>query len=92
MGQMATLVQVSLEERADSDTCRASLRQAARTVVENCRYDQKQAECPADHRRRRGNTDGSHRKRRGSISVVKAALGSVVGSHHVEEERPRTFA
>lgn len=62
------------------------------TVVENCQCDQKQTECPAERRGRRGNTAGSHRKRRGSISVVEAVLRSVVGSYHVEGERPRTFA
>lgn len=58
------------------------------SVVENCRYDQKQRECPAGHRERRGNTDGRYGKRRGRTAVAKAALSRVVGSYHVEEEKP----
>jgi len=88
---MATLVPGRLEERADPGTCRASCRDYV-SVVEGCRYDQKRAERPADHRGRRGTTDGSHGRRRGSTSVAKAALGSVVSSYPVGEERPRTSA
>lgn len=92
LGQVATPVQVNVEERTHGLAEPACARLPRLYVYGGKRYGQKQTMSCRSQREERGDSDVSHRKRRWSISATKAALSGAVGSCHMGEERPRTFA